>query len=159
MPFGVDAVQAHCPDTQTSVRTAQLRPHPPQLLVSELVSTHAPVQLVKPWLHWQMPAEQLEPLAHLVPQAPQLALSVWKLTHVPVAVQRLGVVPLQIIWQPPATQLIPDAHALPQVPQLALLVVRSTQAFVQTVWPAVVQAAWQLPALQGSVPPVTAGQA
>jgi hypothetical protein len=87
------------------VPEAQAWPHPPQWLVSELVSTQVPPQLVVP-LGQQMPLEQL-PLGQLVPQLPQLAASWYVLVHAkPPALLPLG----------QQSGLAP-AHALPQAPQ------------------------------------------
>ena len=57
----------------------------------------------------QTPAWQLVPLAHTVPQAPQLPLSVCSSTQdVPQAV-----VPVAQGAQTPAWQLVPSAHTFP----------------------------------------------
>jgi hypothetical protein len=46
------------------------------------VSTQAPLQKVSPPVHpEQVPDEQVTPLVHAAPQAPQFWLSVWRLTQ------------------------------------------------------------------------------
>jgi len=58
-------------------------PHFPQLLLSLLVSTQAPLHSVKPdeQTHW--PFEQLVPEGQTLPQLPQLLLSLLVLTQTP----------------------------------------------------------------------------
>jgi hypothetical protein len=56
---------------------------PPQFAGSLFVSTQTLPHLVRPGVvHWQVPLTQLWPAPHFVPQAPQLLLSVWRLTQV-----------------------------------------------------------------------------
>ncbi len=79
---------------------------------------------------WDFPALHTSAAAHCVPHPPQLFLSVFVFTQVP----------LHIVWpaagQPepgddthwPAVQLLPEAHLVPQDPQWALSVFGSTHA-------------------------------
>jgi hypothetical protein len=57
------------------------------LPLSELSSTQAPLQVVPPAGHEQVPPEQVCPAAHAVPQPPQLPGLVAVSTHAPVAAQ------------------------------------------------------------------------
>jgi hypothetical protein len=50
------------------------------LALSVLVLTQVPPQFVRPTVQ-HFPLEQVVPLAQAIPQPPQLALSVLKLTH------------------------------------------------------------------------------
>lgn len=152
----------------------------PQLFGSLRVSTHAPEQQVRPLEHWTLsvqaphapftqtcpaghwalvvqthfPPEQLWPLGHLVPQAPQLLASVWVFVQVPLQLVGVAVgqqTPLAQTWAlgshtgpvalpqwhwPPA-QTSPARQALPQVPQLLLSVCRLTQLPPQLLVPPV----------------------
>jgi hypothetical protein len=66
----------------------------------------------------QEPFVQIFPPVHVVPQPPQLALSVFSLTHaVPHFVWPLP----QFTEHAPEMQLSPDGHACPHVLQLAAL--------------------------------------
>jgi hypothetical protein len=47
------------------------RPHPPQLLSSDLMSRHRPLHMTLPAGHWQTLPEQVIPDAQMFPQAPQ----------------------------------------------------------------------------------------
>ena len=79
--------------------------------------TQSPLQLVSPV--WQdsehLPALQTSPAFHTVPQAPQLVMSVWRLTQVP---EQL----FSPLWQDnvhlPAEQTSPALQVLPHEPQL-----------------------------------------
>ena len=99
-------------------------PQEPQLLLSLLVSTQVPPQLVVPPEHWQVPFAQFMPLEQAWPQAPQL----WKLAF------RFISQPLAGLWSQsakPALQVsstqvpleqpaVPfgKLHTCPQAPQL-----------------------------------------
>ena len=61
----------------------QTVPHMPQLLRSFCRSRHWPLQLLWPTAHWQFPATQNWPMAHVRPQLPQLARSLWRSRHTP----------------------------------------------------------------------------
>jgi hypothetical protein len=60
-------------------------PQLPQLAASEVVSTQAvlPLHWTRPVAQAQLPLWQVLSLEHVVPHAPQLALSVAGVTHVP----------------------------------------------------------------------------
>ena len=62
-----------------------MRPHAPQLVLSDWRLRHAPEQLVVPAPHVTLhtPAEQMVPAAQARPQAPQLALSVVRSRQTP----------------------------------------------------------------------------
>ena len=60
-------------------------------------------------MHWV-------PLGQTLPQAPQLALSVWRLAHV---VPQLVCPVVQYNPHVPPAQMYPAGHLWPQVPQLA----------------------------------------
>jgi hypothetical protein len=64
------------------------------------------------------PERQVVPVVHARPQAPQLALSVSRSTHVP---EQLICVPVQVTppVQVPLTQVCVEVHARPQAPQLS----------------------------------------
>ncbi len=67
-----------------------------------------------------MPALHVCPTPHAFPQVPQLLLSVWVLTHVPLQLVRPPVHTQVLDWQ---VWLAPQAVA--QLPQWVLLEVRS----------------------------------
>lgn len=46
----------------------QALPQAPQLAASELTLTQAPLQLVRPVAHWQVPFTQVWPVWHMLPQ-------------------------------------------------------------------------------------------
>jgi hypothetical protein len=62
----------------------QTLPQAPQLLLSQQVATHVPLQIVSPSAqqsplgHPQMPSKQVSPAGQTLPQAPQC----WLLQHV-----------------------------------------------------------------------------
>jgi hypothetical protein len=58
-------------------------PHEPQLFVSALSLTQAPLQIVVPAGHWHDPPMHRAPPVQMLPQAPQLLVSELSLTHVP----------------------------------------------------------------------------
>ena len=66
-----------------------------------------------------------------LPQAPQLASSLWVFTQVPQAVSPVG------HWHCPSQQAEPAPQALPQAPQLVLSFWTFTQEPLQAVWPVV----------------------
>ena len=77
LPFGVFAVQAHCPAEHPIWFAAHVfAPQAPQLFGSDCRSTHVPLHEVHPDLHVHFPPEQVELLGHETPPAPQLLLSV-----------------------------------------------------------------------------------
>ena len=103
-------------------------PHPPQLPLSLLVSTHmallpvphtVPVQVVAQALATQLVVPQL------LPHAPQFCASVVRSTQPAVAPQSVRPVPLHLHW-PPAQPAL-GWHLLPQVPQSVAAVWVSTQ--------------------------------
>ncbi len=121
--FGVAAGQAHAPATQACARLVQARPQVPQFEASVRVSTQAPAQLTVP-VGQHFPFEQVVPLAHEAPHAPQLSGSVVVSTQIPppqfvrpvgqhVPLEQVGVAPEQMV---------------PHVPQWAGSVARLTQA-------------------------------
>jgi hypothetical protein len=90
----------------------------PQFVALELVSTHAPLQLVvvpghAPVRH--VPAEQTSPAAQLRPHMPQFVGLLVVSTH---ASPQRAKVPVQA--QPPLTQLLVPGQTRPHMPQLAL---------------------------------------
>jgi hypothetical protein len=74
-----------------------------------------------------LPAEHIWPAAHLVPQAPQLLGSAWKLVQMAVVPlpQALGVAVGQAQALP--EHCWPRGHLVPQVPQLLASVERTAQ--------------------------------
>jgi hypothetical protein len=60
-----------------------LVPHPPQLFGSTDTFKHAPLQLMAPAWHAQLPATHALPTAQEVPHLPQFALLLSSATHVP----------------------------------------------------------------------------
>jgi len=77
-----------------ALRTEHVRPQTPQLLLSARASTSQPLagfmsQSTKPSAHWRRHAPithaptELVPAGHAIPQAPQLAGSVWRLISQP----------------------------------------------------------------------------
>jgi hypothetical protein len=85
------------------------------------------------------PREHTWPAGHCAPQAPQLALSLWRLTQL--VAHWVSPAP-QEMAHAPAAQAVPGAQALPQAPQWALLVRRSTHAPPHWVCPDA-QVTWQ----------------
>src|SRR5438874_1177377 len=89
-----------------------LLPHAPQLFGSTPITTQAPLHSCSPTGHPHVPLPHVAPPVHLMPQPPQLLLSLSSSTHVPP----------QLFWPPaqhvPSWQLSPTGHELPQVPQL-----------------------------------------
>jgi len=91
-------------------------PHAPQLLLFDVVSTHAPPQLVVPGSQRQLPPEQYEPPKQMWLHEPQLSLSSCVFVHEPLH----STVPVgQFDWQNPKTQVSAALHVMPQPPQLA----------------------------------------
>jgi hypothetical protein len=124
----------HAPFEHTSPPMQRL-PHEPQLRGSLLVSTHAIPHCISPDGHAQLPAVQVEPMGHVLPQEPQSRLFVWRSTHAPLGGQ--DVCPVgQPIVHAPFTHWLPGPHRFPQVPQLRGSVVVSTQNPPQLVVPA-----------------------
>lgn len=80
-----------------------------------------------------LPSEQCVPDGQMLPQAPQLALSVLVLTQIGAVVPH-GVVPF---GQPqtPSLQTCPAGQMLPHLPQLALSLLRLTQTSPHRVVP------------------------
>ena len=109
-------VQVHIPFLQKSGSTQTLL-QVPQLLLSVLRLTQAPLQTVVPVGQVQTPAEQPAPLAQTCPQAPQLFTSDAVLTQVPPQLTR----PVGHV-QAPATHAAPAGQTRPQAPQLFTLV-------------------------------------
>jgi hypothetical protein len=118
----VDVAHAHTLPLQTESLEAHALPQPPQLALSEVSLTQAPLQ-------------QLVPTAHTRPHTPQLLLSLLVFVHaVPHA---FGVDPEQERAHEPPEQVpvpVPDvgpAQTLPQAPQLLAFVFSSRQAVPQ----------------------------
>ena len=103
----------------------QLLPHLPQFEASLDVSTHAPLQLACPPSQVQRALWQDSFAAHTKAHAPQLLLSLCRLTQAPAHALRPVA---QLELQTPFEQTCPCAQALPQAPQLALALLTSTQA-------------------------------
>jgi hypothetical protein len=120
-------------------------PHPPQFFGSKLVSVHVPLQSVSGATHTQLPSVHSRAEPHVVPHAPQLPLSVFSLTQVPLQSERA--VSVQV--QTPVWHVVVPGQTIPQPPQFALLVAVSTQ--LRPHW-VVVPGHWAMhaPALQNS---------
>jgi hypothetical protein len=105
----------------------QTLPQVPQLKLSAILSTQAPLQTVgvaagQP----HTPEAQVPPMAHTVPHVPQLAASVARVAQPLLQVTRpIGQV------HTPAAHTAPGLQALPQVPQLPVSVVLSTHTELQ----------------------------
>jgi hypothetical protein len=96
----------------------------------------------------QDPPLHISSVAHIVPHAPQLPLSVMVSVHA--APQRSCPDGHISGWQAPSMQLSPTSQALPQRPQCSSLV-SSMQPAPQSSWPAgQVIAVWHMPELQVS---------
>jgi hypothetical protein len=83
------------------VPVAHRLPHPPQLLLSDVVLTQVPLQLVCPVGQVQTPFEQLLPTPEqIVPHVPQLDVSLRRFVHRPLqTLSPLG----QVYWHAPLT--------------------------------------------------------
>ena len=88
--------------------------HPPQFEKFEVVSTHAPLHSACPLGHWHFPPPQLWPAGHALPQAPQLATSLAKLTQLPL---HAVCPPEQLNAQAPLEQTLPLGQLFVQLPQ------------------------------------------
>ncbi len=79
-----------------------------------------------------MPAEQICPEAHGLPQSPQFWLSVSVFTQVPLQSDRP-------VWQDtahvPPEQTLPEGHSVPHLPQLSRSVCRFTHRPLHSVSP------------------------
>jgi hypothetical protein len=101
---------------------------------------HLPWQFVM--LVWHetahAPFTHFEPASHTVPQAPQLLLSDWKLTHCVCAPlpHEFGAPEEQLSWQTPAEHCCPLVQGLSQAPQLELSACKLTYVEPQRVIPA-----------------------
>jgi hypothetical protein len=84
---------------------AQTNPHPPQLLESDVVSTHVLPHRVRPEGHWHWLFTQVVPAGQVWPQAPQLFESLVRSVSHPSAVR-----PLQL--PKPAAQVAPQTPLL-----------------------------------------------
>ena len=89
---------------------------------------HAPLQNVRPAGHAHAPPEQDRPPVHATPQAPQLALLLWRLTQAPA---HDVVPPVHTVVHAPLEHTWPAPHAVPQAPQLVVLERTSTQVLPQ----------------------------
>jgi hypothetical protein len=152
LPHSV-GVEPEQPDTHVDPEHAGVLPlqawlHMPQLFLSVLVSTHAPLQSVYPLLHVKVHAlftHAAWALATLVEQTFPQVLQSFRLLVVSTQVppQSAGVEPEQpeVHEAPPASPPeaeqtgVPPVHALPQLPQL-VAVVSFTQAPLHIVYPA-----------------------
>jgi hypothetical protein len=130
---------AQLPETHDAP-LSQTLPQPPQLFGSFEVSTQPPLfgQLLSPdpQTHAMTPPTvwQEAPAPQTTPHAPQLKLSMLRLTQeeTPFAVHVVGAFagqPHMLLVQTP-----PTAHALPHVPQLLGSLVRSKHPFAQAVF-------------------------
>ncbi len=103
------------------VRLAQARSAPVPHSVSVVAQRSA-----------QAPALHTSPAAQLIPQAPQLALSVARVTQRSLhTFCPAG----QLVWHTPAAQICPAAQAVPHMPQLARSLWRSRHEPEQSVCP------------------------
>ncbi len=112
------------------------RPHIPQLVLSDVVSTHVAPHNICPAGQPHIPAAHTRPAAQTVPHAPQFIASVWMSTHsiVPPTVHtRRGAVHVGL--HVPALHISPDAHVRPHIPQFAGSVIVFTHAPVHAVCP------------------------
>jgi hypothetical protein len=109
--------------------------------------------------HGQTPAWQVTPETHALLQAPQLPLSVWRLTQAPPqGVKPVAQVMPQVVPSHVAEPFVGTGHAVQEDPHVRTAVL-SAQAFPQACEP-LGHAAPQVPLLQLAVPPpVGAGQA
>jgi hypothetical protein len=109
------AGQRHAPTWQ-DLPPVQTVPHPPQLMGSDLVSTHVPAQLVSvPQLH--APPVQLSPAGQTLPQVPQFFASVLTSTHAP---EQLVCPVGHVDAHAPLAQTgVAPLHALAQSPQFS----------------------------------------
>ena len=119
-------------------------PQPPQLSGLDLVSTHWPLQEVRPGRQSHVPALQYCCLLHWVWQVPQCrgSLSRSKQVEPP-----LGGCPAQRVappahWQTPLTQAESKValHWFPQPPQDVKLVLGSTHCPLHKIWPGMMHA-------------------
>ncbi len=101
-------------------------PQPPQLLLSFVKSTHAPLQSVYPLLH-AMPHVPVHtavalamPVEHAVPHVPQLLTLFVVSTHTPLHNVGVGAEHPETQVEPEQTG-VPPLHRFPQVPQLVAL--------------------------------------
>jgi hypothetical protein len=123
---------------QTQVLFAQSLPvgqtlaHAPQFSLSVAVSVHHGEQNTSVTGHLQLPPWQVCPPMHLVPQVPQLLLSVWGSLQV---VPGHGCWPVGH-WQPAPTHTCPLGHTVVQEPQCWVLVCRSVQTPLHATSPA-----------------------
>jgi hypothetical protein len=78
-PMSLQPTSWQTPSTHERLHAA---PHAPQLFGSVAVSTHAPLQRVRPGRHVQAPVLQYSVSAHACPQAPQFVGLVCRLTQV-----------------------------------------------------------------------------
>lgn len=130
---------AHRPMLQTSVPPAggggQATPHAPQLARFACKLTHWPLHIVWPAGQAQAPFTHCAPPLHVVPQAPQLALSVCRFTQAFMQFVSGGpTVVAHVCVHLPFKQVgVAPPHATPQAPQLAGLVLRLVQTPLQDV--------------------------
>jgi hypothetical protein len=122
----------HTPETHEAP-FAQTFVQLPQLLTLLAVSRHAPSHTIEPMAQRQIPAEQVCPIGHAVPHAPQLVALPCKSTQaLPHSVRRAAHEPPHL----PAAQACPVAHAVPHAPQFLASFAVSTHAPLQLVVPA-----------------------
>jgi hypothetical protein len=134
-------VQPHCPPLHCVV-PEHVRPQPPQLELSVLIDTHAPLHAMSsgPHIETHLPLEHRNPWSHAWPHDPQFAGSASRFAHVPPQfVEPVGHAHLPFVHVADMTQ------ATPQPPQLLVSVFVSTQAPAQNVSVAGVQASWHTP--------------
>ena len=118
-------------------------PHAPQLVLSDVRSTHPPAQAESPVVHVAVQTPEVQsgmlPL-QAVPHLPQLAALVVKSTHLPlhnvVPAGQTHVPALEASVAVELVQNVPPVHLVPHMPQLALSELRSTHAPLQLVVPA-----------------------
>jgi hypothetical protein len=91
-------------------------PHPPQLVGSDIVLTHAIPHFIVPIPHAvaHAPAMQTSLAAHALPHMPQLRGSLLLSTH---SLPHFAVPPPHALAHAPCEQTSPIAHAFPHAPQ------------------------------------------
>jgi hypothetical protein len=134
-------VQPHCPPLHC-VFPEHARPQPPQLELSVLMATHAPLHAMSsgPHIETHLPLEHSIPWSHAAPHDPQLFASAWRLAHAP---PQLLVPDGQAHL--PAMHVADMTQATPQPPQLLVSVCMSTHDPAQNVRLGDAQASWHTP--------------
>lgn len=86
-PLQVRVVGSRQAPERQLVLPLQVLPHAPQLLLSELGSTHLPLQAICAPGQAQLPPVQLAPVAQALPHLPQLLVLACTSTQAPLAPQ------------------------------------------------------------------------